>query len=787
MIKNFTHVAQIVLFTFFVLQIQNITAQLKHQNKLTTGIEKYELIIKFKEGSIKQVQSENLVFEETFLKANSTITKQFDSFKFEQIISSVKNSKKFSNEKRAFDVNDFKELVLVKGASLLPKSKVLSLANKFEKYSFVEYATIRPVKAPPSPRVVSHVNKVTYSHTSSVLATPDLTDRQGYLKGFIGDDVYGIDADYAQSIGIFGQGIKVADVEWGMDYLHEDLKSNNFVELIKAGVDTDKSHGTSVSGILIGKNNGFGITGAVYKLDKFYGVSHYSTDLVYRPEHALLTALSKLDVGDVLILEMQSHEYEPIDIYQSIWDIIKAATDSGIIVVEAAGNGSLNLESSVYQNFRDRGDNGVIRVGAGTRKGRNKLAFSNYGNSVHIQAWGEKVVTTGIEGNLIYNGGDQAAYIDDFAGTSSATAIVATSIVSLQSYAKNEFGVILKPKEVKDLLISTGTPQGAGGHIGPLPNIKRMFKKIEEIHGKIPNFSLPSGEWRLITLPADPGSNNTIQDILGDDIPGEIGVDWAIYSYNGLTNKYTAHKIEDKLKPGVAYWVIHESGTTVTLDMPGSSTRLSNQFKVQLNTRNNKTTWNMVGFPFTSEARLSKIKVHTTSEPCNNGCSINSQEIVDGNFLLYKDGGYRKVIKVTPWEGFFTKTTKKSHGNNPYLKYKALREVVSSPSNIKAEYSSEKPYSPPVKAFEINRMLKSARIYPNPSNGISNLTITSSYRGELNIKIYSMEGKLMKDMKLEKTDEILMHQLSLSNYSSGIYAVSIIVGEHYSNHQIIKI
>ena len=74
---------------------------------------------------------------------------------------------------------------------------------------------------------------------------------------------------------------------------------------------------------------------------------------------------------------------------------MKAATDAGVIVVAAAGNGGENLDSDDYQEYRNRGNSGAIIVGAGEPGTLNALLISTYGSRVDLQGWGESVFSTG--------------------------------------------------------------------------------------------------------------------------------------------------------------------------------------------------------------------------------------------------------------------------------------------------------------------------------------------------------------------------------------------------------
>jgi len=98
---------------------------------------------------------------------------------------------------------------------------------------------------------------------------------------------------------------------------------------------------------------------------------------------------------------------------------------------------------------------------------------------VHLSGLGDSCVYTTGYGDL-YRGGPHENYTAQFNGTSAATPLVASAAVAVQSFAKRKLGITITPLEMRELLIATGTPQGTGGHIGPLPNIKAACEKLEE-------------------------------------------------------------------------------------------------------------------------------------------------------------------------------------------------------------------------------------------------------------------------------------------------------------------
>ena len=120
-----------------------------------------------------------------------------------------------------------------------------------------------------------------------------------------------------------------------------------------------------------------------------------------------------------------------------------------VIVVEAAGNGTVNLGDTAYQDRfnRDTRDSGAILVGAGTSDTREPMCLSNYGERLDLQGWGDSIVTTGY-GDLD-GANPNEYYTAEFGGTSGAAAIVAGAVASLQGVAKKR-DFLLTPAQMVD-------------------------------------------------------------------------------------------------------------------------------------------------------------------------------------------------------------------------------------------------------------------------------------------------------------------------------------------------
>merc|ERR1719282_460680 len=246
-----------------------------------------------------------------------------------------------------------------------------------------------------------------------------------------------------------------------MNFNHQEFRNSRITEEAWFPVGNEhRDHGTASVGIALG-SDGFGIKGLANKADGYF-FSELPASGRYNRARAVAAAVSKVQEGDVVLLEMQTGDpYGPAELTQSIWDIVKMGADAGVVIVAAAGNGGANLDSSNYAAYRARGDSGSIIVGAGTPS-HSKASFSSYGSRVDVQAWGDwSVMTAGYGVCTGFSGSstDGSRYTPSFSGTSSASAVTAAALTLFQSWALRELGAPLTPSRLRDILKYTGHPQ----------------------------------------------------------------------------------------------------------------------------------------------------------------------------------------------------------------------------------------------------------------------------------------------------------------------------------------
>nr|WP_294937061.1 T9SS type A sorting domain-containing protein [uncultured Flavobacterium sp.] len=350
--------------------------------------------------------------------------------------------------------------------------RLYTLASELEKLNEIEYCslmTLTPILPP----------------TDIAPATPDYELNQTYL-----DANPGVNMRYAWGLGLAGSGIRIRDVEYGFNKNHEELFDRNTA--VAAGMTISSSataayteHGTSVFGIMYADKGAYGVSGMAYNASEMILFPEWQQS-GYNRVNAVTMAIQNSVAGDVILYEMQeygqSSNYVPAEFNNPVWDLTKAATDAGIVIVEAAANGNQNLDSAYYSSYMVRGNSGAIIVGGGTANtAHNRISYSTYGSRVDVQGWSTNVRASGY-GDLIMIGGDFNQGYTNFSGTSSATPIVASCVVVLQSYYHSLTGSYMTGPALRLLLQQTGIPQGAGvaGNIGPLPNMQAAILQINQ-------------------------------------------------------------------------------------------------------------------------------------------------------------------------------------------------------------------------------------------------------------------------------------------------------------------
>lgn len=419
----------------------------------------------------------------------------------EAFLETIRKRAEANSGKAAPDLNNFFMVCLSSG-------KASDFIAQLRKLPAVAYAGVMPTDQPEP-------------------VVPDFTDPnnfsgfyQSYLYGALEQEgVGGVSALYAHGQNLFGSGVQVVDIESDYNPDHVDI-NNDKVTLVGNPPAFDENsrssnHGTSTLGVIGAYDNqidGLGITGiapdATLKFrTKYLNGVEIGVTVLSIPD-AISSAAESVNIGDIILLEMQiagpnrDQDAEvgdhrglvPVEWNYPTYQVVKTIVNAGYVVVEAAGNGYEDLDSSDYHStpwpFLRAHDSGAILVGAGSTHHLEptRLAFSNYGSRVDIQAWGRDIVAPG---NANYDG--RPVPVDNiheeegvdrdyrsYGGTSGASAMVAGVVALLQQEFKNLFGRPATSKELRFIMAVTGTPQHSedGTNIGPRPDLERAIRLL---------------------------------------------------------------------------------------------------------------------------------------------------------------------------------------------------------------------------------------------------------------------------------------------------------------------
>ena len=198
-------------------------------------------------------------------------------------------------------------------------------------------------------------------------------------------------------------------------------------------------------------------------------------------------------------------------------------------------------------------------------------------------------------------------------------------------------------------------------------------------------FILPDNEWRQISLPCNPGPNNSVEAVFGDDDLGVYDTDWVLFRYDTGIDNYIKLLATDTLSQNIGYWIVQKSGGEKTLNMPQGSIPASISasaeciesskgcYEIPFGTESNATQWNMIGYPFKTGGLLSDARVMTDSGGCEAGCTLDiakSNGIVNDVLWTYNGTDYTTVDvggSLDPWSGYWSVSLESAGDSNPKL------------------------------------------------------------------------------------------------------------------------
>ena len=377
-------------------------------------------------------------------------------------------------------------------------------------------------------------------------ATPSFISQQTYLQSNPG-----LNAEAVWNLGYTGQNITIHNIEFGFNKNHEEFNDTNCNIATGMTVNSSAStsfteHGTATMGVLFGQNGIYGVTGIAHGASQVWLYPEWQQS-GYSRTNAITQALNNSTIGDVIVFEMQAYglngtvsnpRFVPAEYDILVWNLTKALTDSGRIVVAAAGNGYQDLDSPDYQTYMGYGDSGAIIVGGGTANTTHAIFppyvvsgvtyTSTYGSRVDVQGWFENVRSTGaIPGSgFTLVGSDFNQSYMTFTGTSSATAQLGGVVTVLQSHYKSQTNNTLTSQQMRTILKNTGIPQGGdlSKNIGPFPN---MLAAVNYIQQNLSTESFEESKYFIYPNPSKGVFNlvtdtNEIKEIEVYDVTGKV-------------------------------------------------------------------------------------------------------------------------------------------------------------------------------------------------------------------------------------------------------------------------
>jgi len=290
-----------------------------------------------------------------------------------------------------------------------------------------------------------------------------------------------VQADMAWQTGVTGSGVRVAVLDTGIWYHHPDLISNidfaasaSFVPGTTDFLD-DNGHGTHIAGIIAAADNGWGTIGIAPNA-QLIGVKVLSADgtghlswIVSGIVHAVNQGADIINLSVGYYLKKNGNEpyytaAEASLLRRMVRRVINWATSRGVLVVNSAGNGGLNMDQTGNLiSIPTEEGNGIIISATGPYQLENFdtfTSYSNYGCSlVWMSApggdfrgypndgwWRDMILSTTIDGWMWSS------------GTSAAASIVSgVAALVLEKYGP------LTPEILKNILSATADDLGNPG------------------------------------------------------------------------------------------------------------------------------------------------------------------------------------------------------------------------------------------------------------------------------------------------------------------------------------
>lgn len=215
------------------------------------------------------------------------------------------------------------------------------------------------------------------------------------------DNIKNIGALEAHNKGYYGEGIKVAVLDTGIDKESPELQIAGGISFVTEESDYDdlNGHGTAVSGIVSAIQDDRGFIGISPKVELFAvkvlnteGIGTYSQ------------AIQGIDWAIDQHMNVISMSFGGTVDSQALQQAITEADRQGILIVAAAGNQGMGEETELYPARYSQ----VLSVGA-INETNHRASFSSTGSQLDLVAPGSNILSTGLNGGSTIQSGTSMA------------------------------------------------------------------------------------------------------------------------------------------------------------------------------------------------------------------------------------------------------------------------------------------------------------------------------------------------------------------------------------------
>jgi subtilisin family serine protease len=226
-----------------------------------------------------------------------------------------------------------------------------TLIQHLRRHPDVDHAYISPSLVIPDAELTDAYKAKLKARAQAASKTPDMTKTQQPLWQAADKD--GMDINYSWSQkGGRGDSVQVFQIEFNWLHTHEDLQNNmRFV-----GPDGPiGTHATGAAGVVGADENGIGYNGIVpnaqFTARSLYFDEQSAKSGSQNLARAFQWCVDNGKAGDVImtiiVVDMGAGDKVtgPVEWWPEYFDVIKRATDKGMIVVTSAGNDGANLDN----------------------------------------------------------------------------------------------------------------------------------------------------------------------------------------------------------------------------------------------------------------------------------------------------------------------------------------------------------------------------------------------------------------------------------------------------------